>query len=228
MSYDPPATPEPPAGWNQPPQAGPPPQPPKRRRHRTRNILVSVASAFVILIVIGIVAAVATARPGVHNVAGTHNSPAATAPAAAPAAAPSSSGPAMLTVGQADDVENNGNSADTATVTITSMANSTQSSDPYGEAPQNGYFVVAQVTAASQFDGFDINETDFYVLVGGVHYDVNNGNSYFGDENATDITTTLNAGESASGQLLFDLPSTHGTLVWAPNFSGAPVAEWSF
>jgi hypothetical protein len=40
--------------------------------------------------------------------------------------------------------------------------------------------------------------------------------------------TTLAAGETASGKLVFDVPSRHGQIVYAPNYDGQPVAEWSY
>ncbi len=40
--------------------------------------------------------------------------------------------------------------------------------------------------------------------------------------------TTLNASETASGWLLFDLPSPHGKIVYAPNLDGQPLAYWKF
>lgn len=145
------------------------------------------------------------------------NMPAAAKPSPTASAVPD------LAVGQTENVEDNNNASDTASVTITSMYNTTQS---YGgfESPQNGYFVVANVTASSQFDGFNASESDFYALVNGVRYNEGNGNSIFAVANDDYFDTTLNTGESASGQLYFDLPSIHGTLVYAPNFNSAPIA----
>lgn len=98
MSYEPPTGPQnPPAGWNQPPVAGPPPR--RQSRHRTRNILLSLASAAFLLIVIGIVAAVAGApKPaGSSSVTGGTSSPAPAAPAAAVPTTPPPSTPTTVT-----------------------------------------------------------------------------------------------------------------------------------
>ncbi len=55
-----------------------------------------------------------------------------------------------------------------------------------------------------------------------------NGTSYDAVENDNDLFGTVNAGNSMTGQLYFDLPSIHGELVYAPNYDGAPIAQWSF
>jgi hypothetical protein len=80
-------------------------------------------------------------------------------------------------------------------------------------------------------DGFDINELDFYDLTRGQHYDSGNGNAYnaLSDRQSNaDITTTLAAGETASGWMAFDVPSRHGKIVYSPNVDGQPIAEWSY
>ena len=43
-----------------------------------------------------------------------------------------------------------------------------------------------------------------------------------------DITTTLAAGETASGWMALDVPSRHGKIVYSPNADGQPIAEWSY
>ena len=75
------------------------------------------------------------------------------------------------------------------------------------------------------------DELDFYDLTRGQHHDSGNGNAYnaLSDRQSNaDITTTLAAGEMASGWTAFDVPSRHGTIVYSPNTDGQPIAEWSY
>lgn len=140
---------------------------------------------------------------------------------------PAASTEASLTVGQSENVEDNNNASDTASVTITSATNTTQSYDGL-ESPEYGYFVIFNISVMSNFNGFNIDSLDFYVTINGQQYDEGNGNSIFATENDEDITGTVNAGNTVTGQLYFDLPSIHGELVYSPNYDGAPLAEWSF
>jgi Domain of unknown function (DUF4352) len=106
---------------------------------------------------------------------------------------------------------------------------STQPTDEFSQGPQNGYFVSVHVTVNATADGFDIDPLDFYALSGTTHYDEGDGNAFEGPDNANELeATTLNAGESANGWLLFDLPSPHGQIVYAPNLNGEPLAYWDF
>jgi DNA helicase II / ATP-dependent DNA helicase PcrA len=40
--------------------------------------------------------------------------------------------------------------------------------------------------------------------------------------------STMNAGETATGWLIFDIPPPHGKIVYAPNLDGRPLAYWTF
>jgi Domain of unknown function (DUF4352) len=139
----------------------------------------------------------------------------------------------MLTPGQAESVTA-GSSQTAATITVESATVTTQAGDGSGTAPANGYYVVVHVKATcdpSYTDGFPIDETDFYDLVGSTHYSSGNGNSYSAltsDQSNEDITATLAAGETSSGWIAFDVPSQHGNIVYAPNADGQPLAEWTY
>lgn len=136
----------------------------------------------------------------------------------------------VLAVGKTMTVTSDGTPA--ADLTITSVENSTRPVDEYSSAPKNGYFVTAHVTVkalSSYTAGFDIYSGDFYAVVKGTHYEEGNGNAFEGPgrDSALD-SMTLNAGETASGTLNFDLPAQHGRIAYSPNSEGGPVGYWTF
>ncbi len=58
-----------------------------------------------------------------------------------------------------------------------------------------------------------------------------NGTHYETDDNVSSSFTpgTLTTGQTTSGEIAFDIPAQHGTIVYAPTRArGAPVAVWSF
>ena len=138
----------------------------------------------------------------------------------------------MLSVGQSETVGSG--TTPWATITVESVSVTTQPTQSYGSAPANGYFVVVQVKATcdpSYTGGFPINELDFYDLVRGHHYDPGNGNSYSAlsdSQTNQSITATLGAGETSSGWIAFDVPRSHGYIVYAPNLNGQPLGEWKY
>ena len=139
----------------------------------------------------------------------------------------------MLAMGDTETLGSNDTGATEGTATVSHPVIATQPADQYGSAPKNGYFVI--VTAAAAADkgytgGFDVYSGDFYALSGGSHYTEGGGNSYSA---LTDISselsyTTLAAGETTTGKLVFDVPSRHGYIVYAPNLDGQPLAEWKY
>lgn len=155
---------------------------------------------------------------------------ASTRSAGAPAGTAAPSGPAELPLGNAASISQGGAAA--ATIFLDQLEVSSQPADQYSQGPQNGYFVVIRVRvtgAAGLTSGFDINPLDFYALAGSTHYDEGDGNAFEGPHSGDNLSaTTLNAGESTVGWLLFDLPSPHGKVVYAPNLGGQPLAYWKF
>jgi len=136
-------------------------------------------------------------------------------------------------MGDPETLGSNDTGATEGTVTISHPVLATQPADSYGSAPQNGYFVVVTAAAAADqgyTDGFDIYSGDFYALSGGSHYGESNGNSYdaLADINTELNSSTLAAGETTSGKLVFDVSSPHGYIVYAPNMDGQPLAEWKY
>jgi hypothetical protein len=176
-----------------------------------------------------VIAAIAT-MPSTDKAAST---PATQVPVATPVASPNSSGPEQLSLGQTASITQEGSEA--ATVTVSRVRLTGQPADPqFGSAPQHGDFAIVSVqvqTRASFTGGFNINPLDFYVLAaGGTHYDEGNGNAYnaLATPDAELSASTLAAGENVAGKIVFDVPAGHGRIVYAPNFDGQPVAEWSY
>jgi hypothetical protein len=40
--------------------------------------------------------------------------------------------------------------------------------------------------------------------------------------------STLGAGETASGTLVFDMPAPHGRIAYAPNLNGQALGYWRY
>lgn len=241
---DQPPPPQPPEypGWESYGPQAPLPAP-KQKRHITRKILIVAGGTFfgLIAVIVILAAALGNAANKAANPVTAASTPAATAPASTPAdtsapadtAPPVPSGPAMLAMGDTETLGSNDTGATEGTVTISHPVLATQPADSYGSAPQNGYFVVVTAAAAADqgyTDGFDIYSGDFYALSGGSHYGESNGNSYdaLADINTELNSSTLAAGETTSGKLVFDVSSPHGYIVYAPNMDGQPLAEWKY
>ncbi|MGH3410067.1 MAG: hypothetical protein ACRDRJ_47365 [Streptosporangiaceae bacterium] len=213
----------------------PPPRPRHRPRHRLRNRLIGIGLAIVALIggAVGCTALVGSAltsaaRP--DSVSSGHAALHAGASPQAAASSPGPSGPVDLHLGDPASVSQDG--ADAATVAIGRKEVSSRPVDGFSDRPQNGFFVAVHITvraSTSLADGFDINPLDFYALSGRAHFDEGDGNAFEGPRSNRDLNaTTLNAGETASGWLLFDLPARHGRVAYAPNLDGPPLAYWKF
>lgn len=208
-------------------------QPPKKK-HRLRNSLVIAGVALVLLVglIVGITAAIGNnVNNAVNpNHASTSASNASSAGGTS-ASTPPPAAPAMLSQGEPASITQGSSNA--ANVTVTSVNTSTTPADQFGSSPQNGYFVVANVTVtvdSSFAQGFDINPLDFYVLNGSTQYSEGNGNAYDGlSDSASELdATTLGAGQKTSGPIVFDVSSPYGYIVYAPNLDGQPLAEWKY
>jgi hypothetical protein len=210
---------------------GSPRRPRWPRRHPVLTTLAVVTVAFVTGIVL-LAALIGTAAQQITQPDhAARITPAATQAAATPLPAPQPAGPEVFTLGGLAMITQDGQ--DAASITITSVRVSTQPADQYGEAPQNGYFVIVHVFASalnSYASGFDVNPFDFYARVGGRHFEYDNGNAIeaLGMNQDTMDAATLNAGESTSGLIVFDLPRPHGKIAYSPNFDGGPIAFWRF
>lgn len=206
-----------------------PAMPPPKKSHRLRNWLIGLGLAITALIgsAVGHAAKVA-GTPDNATILSTVSRPAAPAPSTGGSSSPP--GPVKLRMGDPASIGQDG--VEAAAVIISHVLVSSEPVDQYSEGPQNGYFVAVHVevkATASLTSRFDINPLDFYALSASTHYDEGDGNAYEGPHNAAELNaTTLNAGESADGWLLFDLPRAHGKIVYAPNLGGHPLADWTF
>ena len=209
------------------------PMPPPRKSHRLRNWLIGIGVTIIALIggLVGCTAILGSALNHAANpnaVSSRH--PVDTPPQASTANTPAPAGPVELRLGDPASISQDGSNA--ATITLSKRVASSQPVDQFSDGPQNGYFVAIRVDVSadpSLTTGFDINPLDFYALSGNAHYDEGDGNAFEGPHNGAELSaTTLNADETASGWLLFDLPSPHGKIVYAPNLDGQPLAYWKF
>jgi hypothetical protein len=221
-------------------QPGPvetPPGQPRKRWHQRWSVRIPALAA---VLVIG--AGIAGAAAG-HPAPAPPKPAASTMPSPPPAppgssaptdtAPPAPSGPDELAAGQTEIL---GNDADATigTLTVGHPAVTTWPAQSYGEKPANGYYVVVKVTAKadpSYHDGWFVSPLDLHAVVGGQHYDEGNGHAFEAltdAQSSTDLSATLSAGETVTGYIAFDVPSAHGKIVYAPNFDGQPIAEWSY
>jgi Domain of unknown function (DUF4352) len=213
---------------------------PPRKKHTLRKWLLISTAAFAAIIAAVVTLSLvfgAAVDSTQRHAAAASSAPATTAPPdTAPAAepAPTPEGPAQLAAGESGTVTQDGQ--DAATVTVTSVTVTTRPADPeFGSHPANGYYVIARVTVTADpafTEGFDAYTGDFYALARGQHYDEGNGNSYSAlsdsQMNSQLSFTSLAAGETSRGLLVFDVPAAHGQIVYAPNYDGQPLAEWKY
>lgn len=96
--------------------------------------------------------------------------------------------------------------------------------------PANGYFVTFHIAITNSGDaGFSFNPFNYKVIVDGQQYQQANGKSLVVGSAADALSAgVLAPGTSTGGDITFDLPSPHGTLVYAPNYDGVPLGSWSF
>jgi hypothetical protein len=120
-------------------------------------------------------------------------------------------------------------SGDTGKITVADMETTTKPYDEYGEGPKYDRFLIFTVDLGAEADQFDVYGDDFYIVIDGTRYDHGEGNSF----DATDYDdqlgyAELNAGETKSGLLVFDVPEGSGELLYAPNYEGGAIASWRF
>ena len=116
------------------------------------------------------------------------------------------------------------------TVTITGAKVVTGPQAEFGSAPAHGYFVIATVKATAASGGqLDINPLDFYAKAKGQHIGTMDGNAMGAIDSSQELTaSTLNGGETATGQIVFDVPSAHGQIVYAPGLNSQALASWNY
>lgn len=205
---------------------------PPKKSHRLRNWLIGISLAVAVLIggAAGCAAIVGSTLSTAANPDSVSHSAAHTGSRSGLDGSAAPSRPAELRLGGAALINQDG--TDGATVILTTRSVSSQPAGQFSDGPQNGYFVAVRIKVNAVdglTSGFNINPLDFYALTGSAHYDEDNGNAYEGPHSETELNaTTLNAGETATGWLLFDLPSPHDKIIYAPNLDGQPLASWTF
>lgn len=213
------------------------PQPPKKK-HTGLIIALSIVGAFVVLVCAiggmflkGVNDAVDDA--GKPNAVASHSADPAgdsSTPEDPDTEDPAPEGPQKLKIGGEISVSQDGLGSSAATIGVDKVTRNTGPATEWGEGPANGTYLVFTVTIKGDEGKFDFNPTDFYVRgADGAHYDMGNGNAFEAvpDGNVLEYTT-VGAGEHTSGPIPFDAKSGHGTLVYDPNMSGEPLAEWKF
>ena len=111
-------------------------------------------------------------------------------------------------------------------------------SDQSGDSPQFGLFAtftvtVKNISAPSAADSIIPDDSDYYVQVNGSEYgsglanagktDAAEQDNYLGSNIGS---AGLASGQSATGTVTIDVPSRHGSLVYAPD--GTALGAWSF
>jgi hypothetical protein len=224
--------PTPPPPNTPPPQWGQtPPAPPRKKRSAWQIILLVIVGLFVI----GGISNALTGGDETSTSAAT--SPVATeateATEAPDVTEPATSGPQILKVGETLSVSQ---SADTsgfadpaegsADITVTKVGAATREPVDYGSKPERGWFVIVNVKATGTGGGLDVNPFDFYIK--SPNGFKTEDSTYSSEWGPTLESATLNKGEHVSGTLVFDVPSRHGQIVYAPNLEGAPIGIWKF
>jgi hypothetical protein len=101
-------------------------------------------------------------------------------------------------------------------------------SSSYGYAPAHGYYVTFLVVFANiGRRPVDIGPGDFFVhLSREGKVTTLMGNAPYSGASAQLDTTQLDAGQTISGPVTFDVRSPHGTLSFAPD--GSPAISWTY
>jgi hypothetical protein len=186
-------------------------------------VLGYLFTAITALIIVIVIAVAASTTPSVSAGAAP---PASSSAAQAGANAPSTT---SLSPGQPLTVNDTFDGYH-GTVTITSAKVVTGAQSEYGSAPAHGHFVILTVTATAANGGqLDMNPLDFYAKAGGQHISTDDGNALDATNVSQDLTaSTLNSGETATGQIAFDVPSAHGQIVYAPGWNSQALASWNY
>jgi hypothetical protein len=199
------------------------------RRHKVWTGILTFIGVIVIFGILGGIFGSTSTTTTLHP--STSATPSVTVPVAAPVPTPTVPDTMRLPLGTPMDITQGG--TDAATITVTSVKVFTTPADQYGEPPQNGYYVVAHVSARTLngfTGGFDIYSGDFYVKESGQHFSEGDSNAFYALAGSQEDlgSTTLAAGEHTRGLLVFDVPNPHGQIVYAPNLDGQPLGSWKF
>jgi hypothetical protein len=89
--------------------------------------------------------------------------------------------------------------------------------------------VITTVKATARGGQLSINPLDFYAKADGQHISSMDGNAMGAIDSSQELTaSTLNSGETATGQMVFDVPSAHGQIVYAAGLNSQALASWNY
>jgi hypothetical protein len=193
----------------------------------------AVFTALVVTIIIAVVVSSHGPRHSASTGAGHSASTGAghSASTGAGHSASTGAGQSALTMGQSVNVTSAQTGDDGAAIVTLSGAQVTTQPVGGAPAPANGYYVVFTVKATATANGFIFAGDYFYAVVSGKQYNQDSGNGLFAFSNSQlNKAPTLNKGQSATGQLAFDIPAQHGVIVFIPGWptNNTPAASWSF
>ncbi len=113
-------------------------------------------------------------------------------------------------------------------ITLSSVSRSRQALADYGHAPANGYFVTIQARVVNRgAASAAIDPLDFRADAGGAHgVTVQEGNAPYSGASGQLGATPIDAGETITGPLTYDLAAANGTVTYAPR--GKTACAWTF
>jgi hypothetical protein len=219
-------------GWGTPPPS--PPQPPKARRpFLVTKIAVGVAAGIALFLIGGLILLAALVGDNADSgKRATAAAPATTEAAPTDETAQEAPTPAVeLAIGDTASITAEDGDAEIAVTRIQAATaqpgmkvNGLQVLDP--EPAKHGFYVIAHVKVTGTRGSLDINPFDFYVKsAGGFHTE---DAEYLDAWGSALDAATLHAGEHVAGTIVYDVPSRHGKLAYAPNYGAGAVATWTF
>ena len=210
------------------PLTGPPPAPAKNSKKTVVVVAVTAAMLALLCCVGGIVAVVIGANRAAEEAVEALPTPAvtrgvgqtpggATAPSwAEPSAATGET--RIMSVGETLVVDDNGG---TIEITVTKFSTSTKACQSYGLKPDEGMYVIANVTVKVTKGTGSINPLYFqWVAADGTETNAIGG-AFSGCGKSLSAGNNISAGTKRTGSVVFDVPNTKGALEYQHRFETA-------
>jgi len=141
--------------------------------------------------------------------------PAGCTPISAPAGAPD---PGVVDIGQTATVMGEGTSeitTYTARITLNSLCRTTAPVTTYGDAPENGVYLVANFTVQMVAGKANVYPLSFF----GVSPDGSRYDATYQEVGARLDADDLAAGQKVTGNVVFDVPDGNHLIYWEPLFA---------